>query len=106
MGQPSRDAVFELHGACVHSLRFSFYAPLDYPYAPAKVADENPPPVLFRRLQAVSPPPTRKGAAWHTGMTLDGKPFDPAGSRDRLVHVKHREGVDSLDAPEPENVVL
>ncbi|MET0419027.1 MAG: hypothetical protein ABW022_23690 [Actinoplanes sp.] len=106
MGQPSRDAVFELHGACVHSLRFSFCAPLDYPYAPAKVADDNPPPALFRRLQAASPPPTRKGAPWQATMTLDGQPFDPTGPLDRLAEVKNEEGADSLDAPEPETVVL
>ena len=106
MSVPTRDAAFELHGACVHSLRFSFYAPLDYPYAPAKVVEDNPPPALFRRVQAVSPPPARKGKPWHTGMTLDGKPFDPAGTRDRLDEVTFDQGVPGLDEPEPENVVL
>lgn len=106
MSHPISAAVFELHGACVHSLRFSFGAPLDYPYAPAPVAEENPPPALFRRLQAVSPPPARKGAPWHAALTLDGEPFDPSGSRERLAEVRHREGVDHLDAPEPESVVL
>ena len=106
MSQPISDAVFELHGACVHSLRFSFSAPVDYPYAPAEVTDDNPPPALFRRLQAASPPPARKGAPWQTGMTLDGDPFDPAGPLDRLAEVQHEDGVDGLDMPDPENVVL
>jgi hypothetical protein len=106
MGQPVSDAVFELHGACVHSLRFSFCAPLDYPYAPAQLTDDNPPPALFRRMQAVSPPSARKGAPWQTGMTLDGKPFDPTGPLDRLAEVQNPDGADSLDMPEPENVVL
>ncbi|MFC7534233.1 hypothetical protein [Actinoplanes sp. GCM10030250] len=100
------DAVFELHGACVHSLRFSFAAPVDYPYAPAEVAVDGPPPALFRRVQAVSPPPTRVGAPWQSGMTLDGKPFDPSGPLDRLAEVENTEGTGNLDTPEPETVVL
>jgi hypothetical protein len=106
MSQGVSDAVFELHGACVHSLRFSFGAPLDYPYARAQVSDDNPPPALFRRLQAVSPPPARKGAPWQTGMTLAGRPLDPAGPRDRLADARHQDGVAHLDVPKPETVVL
>jgi hypothetical protein len=106
LSQAVSDAVFELHGACVHSLRFSLSGPLDYPYAPAQVSEDNPPPALFRRMVAVSPPPARKGAPWQTGMTLDGRPFDPAGPRDRLAEVEHQESVDHLDPPEPETVVL
>ncbi|WP_249998131.1 hypothetical protein [Actinoplanes sp. M2I2] len=100
------DAAFELHGACEHSLRFSFAAPVGYPYAPAEMADENPPPVLFRRIQAASPPPTRQGAPWHTGLTLDGKPFLPDGPTDRLAHVQHPEGAANLDTPAPDTVIL
>jgi hypothetical protein len=98
------DAGFSLHGACVHSLRFSFAAPLDYPYSPAEMAPDSP--ALFRRLQAASPPPARKGNPWQTGMTLDGEPFDPAASRDRLADVKHPEGADNLDTPDPDTVIL
>jgi hypothetical protein len=106
MGQPVSDAAFELVGACVHSLRFSFGAPLDYPYAAARPAQDNPPPAFFRRVQAVSPPPARAGAGWETGMTVDGRPFDPAAETDRLGEVQRQEGLSSLDAPEPEKIVL
>ncbi|MFC7534232.1 hypothetical protein [Actinoplanes sp. GCM10030250] len=87
-------------------MRFSFAAPVDYPYAPAQVAVDDPPPALFRRVQAVSPPPTRKGAPWQSGMTLDGKPFDPAGPLDRLAEVQNTEGAGNLDTPAPDTVVL
>ena len=106
MSQPLSDAAFELLGACVHSLRFALGAPLDYPYAPARLAEDNPPPAMFRRLQAASPPPGRDGAAWHTGMTLDGKPFQPGAWSDRLAEVRHDEGVASLDVAEPETVLV
>jgi hypothetical protein len=98
------DAAFELHGACVHSLRFSFAAPLDYPYAPAQADPDNP--ALFRRMQAVSPPPLRLGAPWPTGLTLDGRPFNPAGPLDRLADVEHPEGAANLDTPDPDTVIL
>ncbi|WP_436532446.1 hypothetical protein [Actinoplanes sp. HUAS TT8] len=39
-------------------------------------------------------------------MTLDGKPFDPAGPVDRLADVELAEDVDSLGTPDPETVVL
>jgi len=106
VSEPISDAVFELHGACVHSLRFSFAAPIGLPYAPATLAEDNPPPVMFRRVQAASPPPTRKGARWTTGLTLDGKPFDPSGPLDRLAEVEHPEDAESLDTPDPETLVL
>ena len=106
MSVGSSDAAFELHGACEHSLRFSFAAPLDYPYAPAKMAEDNPAPALFRRMQVASPPPSRKGAPWATGMSLDDQPFDPDGPLDRLDDVRHPEGADNLDQPAPETVVL
>jgi hypothetical protein len=106
MGQPLSDAVFELHGVCIHSLRFAFGAPLEYPYAPGRLAQDNPPPALFRRLQAVSPPPTRDGEPWQSGMTLDGKPFQPSEWSDRLAEVEHDEGLPSLDVADPGNVVL
>jgi hypothetical protein len=106
MSQPVSDAAFELLGACVHSLRFAFGAPLEYPYAPARLADENPPPALFRRLQAASPPPSRNGEPWYTGLSLDGKPFQPSSFADRLAEVKYDEGAASLDAPDPQRIVL
>jgi hypothetical protein len=105
MPEPVSDAAFELISACVHSLHFSFGAALNYPYAPAKLAEENPPPVIYRRLQAASPPPSRQGAAWQTGMTLDGRPFDPAGPTSRLADVRRDPGAPSLGTPEPETVV-
>jgi hypothetical protein len=106
-GQPVSDAAFKLLGACVHSLRFSFGAPLHYPYA-TRLAEDNPPPALFRRVQAVSPPPDRDGDRWQTGMTLDGRPFDPQDEhdRERLGDVQGQEGASSLDVPEPEKIVL
>src|SRR3954471_10571307 len=97
---PVSDAAFELLGACVHSLRFGFGGPLDYPYAPARLATENPPPALFRRLVAASPPPSRAGAPWQTGMTLDGRLFDPSDRSAELDKVRYDEGTASLDAPD------
>ncbi|MFF5083159.1 hypothetical protein ACFY36_39460 [Actinoplanes sp. NPDC000266] len=105
MSQPLSDVAFELLGACVHSLRFAFGSPLDYPYAPP-IAESNPPSALYRRVLAASPPPKREGAAWHTGLSLDGKPFQPDAFSDRLAEVVPDEGVPSLDVPEPETVVL
>ena len=106
MGQPISDAAFELRGACVHSLRFAFGAPLDYPYATAPLATDNPPPALFRRVQAVSPPPGRDGMPWRTGLTCDGVPFDPDGPRERLARVRCEQDIRSLDGPEPDKIVL
>jgi len=106
MGQPSSDAAFELVGACIHSLRFAVGAPVGYPDAPAPFATENPPPALFRRVQVASPPPGREGKPWWTGMTLDGKPFEPDGWFDRLADVQHDDGIPSLDAADPDTVVL
>jgi hypothetical protein len=106
MGEGVSDAAFELVGVCVHSLRFAFGAPLNYPHAPARLAKKNPPPALFRRLQAASPPPDRDGEPWHTGMTLAGEPFDPDRPTDRLAEVKCDEGAASLDLPDPEKIVL
>jgi hypothetical protein len=108
MSQAVSDAAFELLGACRHSLRFAFGAPIDYPYAAVRLAAENTPPALFRRLQASSPPPTREGAPWQTGMTLDGRPFEPAdpGHRSALDRVQRDEGAASLDQPEPAAIVL
>jgi hypothetical protein len=103
---PVSDAAFELLGACVHSLRFGFGGPLDYPYAPARLATENPPPALFRRLVAASPPPSRAGAPWQTGMTLDGRLFDPSDRSAELDKVRYDEGTASLDAPDPAQIVL
>ncbi|WP_133872044.1 hypothetical protein [Paractinoplanes brasiliensis] len=57
-------------------------------------------------MQAASPPPTRKGAPWQTGLTLDGQPFDPDGSCDRLAEVEHPAGATNLDQPTPDTVVL
>jgi hypothetical protein len=106
MGQPVSDAAFELIGACVHSLRFALGAPVGYPDAVARFAEDNPPPALFRRVQAVSPPPTREGKPWWTGMTLDGKPFQPNVWNDRLAEVRHEDGIPSLDAADSDKVVL
>jgi hypothetical protein len=106
MGEPVSDAAFQLLGACVHSLRFGFGAPLDYPYAPARLAKKNPPPALFRRLQAASPPPDRDGGRWETGMSRAGRPFDPNRSPDQLAEVEVAEGAASLDLPDPGTIVL
>jgi hypothetical protein len=63
---------------------------------------------LLRRGVPYGPPMDRrnKGAPWPTGMTLDGKPFDPDGPLDRLAEVRNEDGAPGLDAPEPETVVL
>ncbi|MEV4343000.1 hypothetical protein AB0J83_00775 [Actinoplanes sp. NPDC049596] len=105
MGQPTSDAAFELVGACVHSLRFAFGAPLQYPYAPP-LATDNPPPSIFRRLQAVSPPPGRGDGEWYEGMTLDDAPYVPKGVPARLEEVRHAEGIPSLNGADPDDVVL
>lgn len=106
MNQAASDAAFELGGACVHSLRFAFGTPVGYPHATARIAEGSPPPALFRRLQAASPPPAREGAPWHEGLTLDGKPFQPDVSSYRLDEVQFDDGLASLDLPEPQTVVL
>lgn len=106
MSQPLSDAAFELISACVHSLRFALGAPVGYPDARARFATDNPPPALFRRLTVASPPPGRDGNPWWTGMTLDGKPYQPNGWNDRLAEVRHEDGIPSLDAAEPDTVVL
>ncbi|MBL7255460.1 hypothetical protein [Paractinoplanes lichenicola] len=108
MGMGTSDAVFELTGACVHSLRFAFGAPIGYPYAPLLPEGSDQPEALFRRVQAASPPPRRNGEPWYAGMTLAGEPFRPdvVTGADRLAAVEHEEGVPSLDAAEPETIVL
>ena len=104
--QEVNDAAFVLHGACVHSLRFSLGVCLGYPYAPARTAEGDPPRKTFRRLLAASPPPARAGRPWHAGMTLDGSPFDPAGPLDRLADVEMEHGMAALDRPNPSSIVL
>jgi hypothetical protein len=102
----SSDAAFELTGACVHSLRFAFGAPVGYPYGVRLSDEQGGPPALFRRIQAASPPPTRGGDPWQTGMTLAGQPFDPETGAGKLADVSCEEGIPSLDAAEPGTVVL
>ncbi len=106
MGQPSSDAAFEVFGACVHSLRIALGAPVGYPDAPARFVTDNPPDALFRRLMVASPPPGRQGQPWWTGLTLDGKPFQPNDWNDRLAEVKHEDGIPSLDAADSDTVVV
>ncbi|GAA2875632.1 hypothetical protein Acy02nite_76430 [Actinoplanes cyaneus] len=100
------DAFFELEGACVHSIRFIFAAQVDYPYAAARLADDNPPESLFRRVQAASAPPARSGKPWQTGLTLNGAAFDPSAPLDHYNDVNFVTGIDNLDAPSPETIVL
>jgi hypothetical protein len=106
MSQPVSDAAVELLGACRHSVRFSFGAPLGYPYAAARLSRNNPPPALFRRVQVASPPPGRQGAHWKTGLETDSGPFDPDTFTGPLSEVRAREDAISLDPPEPETIVL
>ena len=105
MGQPVSDAAVELLGACRHSVRFAFGAPLDYPYAAARLVRDNPPPVLFRRVMAASPPPDRDGAPWTTGLVTPGGPFQPGGGTP-LGEVWAEEGAIALDLPAPDDIVL
>ncbi len=100
------DAYFDLVGACVHSIRFVFAAQIDYPYALARLAEDNPPESLFRRVQVASPPPSRNGKPWQSGLTLGAVPFDPSGSLDHLNDVRFVTGIDNLDAPESDAIVL
>ena len=106
MTQAVSDVAFELLGACVHSLRFAFGAPLRYPHAPVLPDEGSLPPALFRRIQVASPPPPRAGLPWHTGMTCAGEPFRPDDQLDDLSKVQCDEGVASLDTAEPETIVL
>ncbi|WP_250030765.1 hypothetical protein [Paractinoplanes maris] len=107
MAVGTSDATFQLIGACVHSLRFAFGAPIGYPYAtPLPSEDNDRPPALFRRIQVVSPPPTRGGAKWQTGMKLAEQPFDPETGAGKLADVTCEEGVPSLDVPEAGSIVL
>jgi hypothetical protein len=106
MGVGSSDAAIELFGACVHSLRFSFGAPLGYPYGRPVADGDGTPEALFRRIQVASPPPTRGGEPWQTGMALAQQPFDPETGAGKLADVTCEEGIPSLDAPEPGTVVL
>ncbi|GID29266.1 hypothetical protein C8E87_1045 [Paractinoplanes brasiliensis] len=104
----SSDGVFELTGACVHSLRFSFGAPIGYPQGVPVTEEAGGPPAFFRRIQVVSPPPTRAGKSWYSGMTLFDEPFRPdvPTGGDQLEAVEHDEGNPSLDTPDPASVVL
>ncbi|WP_143232627.1 hypothetical protein [Actinoplanes regularis] len=65
-----------------------------------------PAPALFRRVQVVSPPPSRAGESWQTGLTLDEKPFQPGVVPSRLAEVKVEEGAPALDLPDPQSIVL
>ncbi len=102
------DAVFELTGACVHTLRFSSGAPGGYPQGVPLSDEGGGPPALFRRIQVASPPPARGGEPWYTGMTLAGGPFRPdvVPGGDELADVGHETGIPSLGAAEPRTVVL
>ncbi|MFC7534230.1 hypothetical protein [Actinoplanes sp. GCM10030250] len=106
MGLPVSDAAFELVGACVHALRFAVGTPLDYPYAAASIATTNPPPALYRRVLVASPPPSREGKPWHTGLTVKEQPFQPDTHADQLAEVRLEEGIASLDLPDPQGIVL
>lgn len=107
MSVGTSDAAFDLTGACIHSLRFAFGGPIGYPYAPPLPNEgAGPPEALFRRIQVASPPPTRAGEPWQTGMTLAKQPFDPETGAGKLADVTCEEGIPSLDMPEPGTVVL
>ena len=106
MGQPVSDAAVEILGACRHSLRFAFGAPVGYPYAAARVAQDNPPPALFRRVQVAEPPPDREGQPWQRGLWINNEPFDPDDPPEQLREVRPQEGAIALDRPKPENIVL
>jgi hypothetical protein len=106
MSEPVSDAAVEILGVCRHSLRFSFGAPLDYPYATAKPAANNPPPALFRRVQVSSPPPKRDDAPWETGLTNGDVPLDPALPASAKLEVTQQEGAVALGMPDPEDIVL
>jgi len=107
MSVGTSDAAFELVGACVHSLRFVFGGPIGYPYASPLPGDrDGAPEALFRRIQVVSPPPTRAGEPWQTGMKLAQQPFDPDTGAGKLADVTCEEGIPSLDAADPGTVVL
>jgi hypothetical protein len=106
MGQAVSDAAVELLGACPHSVRFAFGAPLDYPYAAARLVRHNPPPVLFRRMIAASPPPKRDGAPWKTGLVTSGGEFDPDSPPTQLGEVRAEEGAIALGLPDPDDIVL
>src|SRR5690349_4688277 len=94
------DATFQLIGACVHSLRFAFGAPVGYPQGVPLTDEAGGPPALFRRIQVASPPPTRAGEPWQTGMTLAKQPFDPETGAGKLADVTCEEGIPALDAPD------
>ncbi|MBU2666108.1 hypothetical protein KOI35_21570 [Actinoplanes bogorensis] len=99
------DAVFTLTSACVHSLRFSFGAPLGYPYG-VPLSEDAGQKALFKRIQAASPPPTRGGQSWPTGMKLAGQPFQPESGVAKLAEVVCEEGIPSLDEADPGSIVL
>ncbi|MGK5684262.1 hypothetical protein [Actinoplanes sp. URMC 104] len=107
MNQATSDVAFQLFDACVHCLRFGFGAPLKYPYAmPLAGPGNNPAPALFRRIQAVSPPPDRDGERWYARMRVGQEPFVPGAVPVDLSKVDCDEGIPSLDPATPEDIVL
>ena len=106
MGQPLSDAAVEILGACRHALRFAFGAPVGYPYAAARIASDNPPPALFRRVQVAWPPPERQGEPWQAGLRTSSGPFDPDNPPAQLSEVWAQDGAVALDEPNPDSIVL
>jgi hypothetical protein len=106
MGSAVSDAAVEIMGACRHSLRFAFGAPVGYPYAAAVFPQDNPPPALFRRVQVAWPPPERQGEPWQTGLRTASGSFDPDNPPELLRDVWAQEGAVPLDGPSPESIVL
>jgi hypothetical protein len=106
MGSAISDAAVEILGACRHSVRFAFGAPVGYPYAAGTFPRDNPPPALFRRVQVAWPPPQRQGQPWQTGLRTASGPFDPDDPPEQLRDVWAQEGALALGRPEPDSIVL
>jgi hypothetical protein len=106
MGSAISDAAVQVQGACRHSLRFAFGAPVGYPYAAALFPRDNPPPALFRRVQVAWPPPGRDGHPWQTGLWTGSGPFDPDDPPEHLRDVRPQEGAIALDLPKSDSIVL
>jgi hypothetical protein len=106
MNQPLSDAAVELLGACRHSLRFAFGAPIGYPYAASRPDRDNPPPALFRRVQVAAPPPRRDGTDWETGLFVGREPFRPSRASQPWPEVQAEEGAAALGPPDPGSIVL
>lgn len=117
MSRSSSDAAVEIVQVGRDGIEFHFGAELHLPHIAGRPPAEAPAAGSHEfRITAVSPPPTRDGQTWESGLLLPDPnapeewiPFNPdatAPVRWQDVGVGWVHGIPALDPPAPETIIL